>query len=127
MHVQVENRLTGSPAGINGQPVSGVCEIQTFRHQSGSQQQVAGEGFIRRGHVIQRIEMSSGQHQQVGRREGINIADDQALVIFKQYFRGGGFSDDLAKDAVGHKKLWLQVPCPQLLYSNSISKKYLEH
>ena len=23
------------------------------------------------------------------------------------------FGDDLAKDAVGHKRFWLQVPCPQ--------------
>ena len=125
--MQVKNGLTDAPTGINGQPVSGISEIQTFRYQAGGQQQVAGERFIRGGHVVERIEMLFGQHQQVGWREGVDIADDQALVIFIEDIRGRGFGDDLAKDAVGHKKLWLQVPCPQLLYSNSISKKYLEH
>ena len=76
VYVQVEDRLPGSGAVIDDCAIAAFSKAGGIGHARGHPQQVTQQGLVFLGGIVERLDVFARNHQQVGRRLSIDIAND---------------------------------------------------
>lgn len=102
VQVQVEDGLSALAPGVYHQAVAAFLAHGSQRHLARRQQQPPGQVSV---FVRQRVhggDMPAGDHQQVQRSQGVDIADDDEIPVCIDQVSGEGIGYDLTENAVIH-------------------------
>jgi hypothetical protein len=99
VHVQVEDDLSGPPAAVNDQAVARLNFVQ-LSHAPGCKNHLGSDAGRRFVQGIKRVDMGSGDDQQVNGSIGVNVTKSDKILIFIDNLGWHLTVDDLAKGAV---------------------------
>ena len=110
--VKVKDGLSAALAGVERQAVTFFRDAHFFGHHLW-RSTAGGRPVLhpRRSCRSMNAMCLRGKNEQMQRREGVDGCDHHALVILEEDLRGGGLGDNVAENAICHKRFWLQVPC----------------
>jgi len=98
MKVKMKNRLPGPAAGVDDRPVSAIFgESVVVSYARRNPEQVAKQRLVLLRRVIERFHVISGNHQHMRGRLRIDVTNNDATIVLKNYVCGGGSRDDFAE------------------------------
>lgn len=111
MEVEVEDGLLGAGAAVHDGAEVGVAELT--HDLGGDEVEVANERLFGGGQVVDRGDRLTGDDQDVDGGGGLDVVDDDALVVLELDFRRNLFRDDLGEEGFAHRMALLA--CGSLL------------
>jgi len=99
VEMEVEHDLSARLATVDDLPVACVGDALLARQPGGDDQHPAEQTGVLAGRVIEGRQMILGDHQEVDRRDGVDIVERQQLVVLEELLARDLTGYDLAKDA----------------------------
>jgi hypothetical protein len=106
--MDVKNRLSSIWTGIDDRSVTGLLYSTLKSKLLGDKGEVTQQHLIFCSHVVEGLDVSLGDNQQMHWRFRVNILKRKAVIVFENNFRRHFFFGDPAENAGRHRSSPLQ-------------------
>jgi len=98
VHVDMIDQLTTAPADIDREPVSLCHDIPLLRQVLGGEKEFPHDGGMSFIQVVDGGDVLFGDHEHVDRCRGLDVFENDDIVIFMDDVCRGALGDDLTED-----------------------------
>ena len=100
--MHVKHRLTGIGPGVHYQPVAARPYAKQLGNLTPREHQLPKESGIRARRVVDRRDVTLGNHERVLRSGRVKVLEREHVLILEDDLGGDLLRDDLAEDAHAH-------------------------